>query len=491
MAYLADFSIMVQQTSSPEAATTRSAYDTVVIGSGLAGLTSANQLAKAGHRVLVLEQHYQYGGLATWFKRPGGHVFDISLHGFPVGMKKSCRRYWTQEIADAIVPLRHVRMVNPQFDLETSFDLADFTRHLVETFGAAPETVEAFFAHLQKMDFFDQDRTTNRELFERYFPGRDDIKRFLFEPIAYANGSSEDDPAITYGIVISNFLSKGIFTFVGGTDWLIRQMVSEARRNGVEFRRQTLVREIVLEEGGEGERPRVKGVQLEGEFIPARSVISNANLKTTLFRLLPETALSGDYRRKAEAVRVNSSSCQVYLGIDPSFKVPFIGDLIFTSESPRFASTELTDFHTRSRTFSVYYPESRPHLKDPRTFIVASLNARWSDWEGLSEEAYLLEKQRLIEESVASLERFLPGVSGHLSHREAATPKTFNFYTQHWHGTSFGTKFEGLEVSAALPDQISGLFHAGSVGIIMSGWLGTMNYGVIVANKADAYVRSV
>ena len=52
-------------------------------------------------------------------------------------------------------------------------------------------------------------------------------------------------------------------------------------------------------------------------------------------------------------------------------------------------------------------------------------------------------------------------------------------------GTSFGTKFEGLKVSMDLPSHIKGLYHAGSVGIIMSGWLGTMNYGVIVANKMD------
>ncbi len=36
-----------------------------------------------------------------------------------------------------------------------------------------------------------------------------------------------------------------------------------------------------------------------------------------------------------------------------------------------------------------------------------------------------------------------------------------------------------------LPEQLPGLYHAGSVGIIMSGWLGTINYGVIVANKID------
>ena len=53
---------------------------------------------------------------------------------------------------------------------------------------------------------------------------------------------------------------------------------------------------------------------------------------------------------------------------------------------------------------------------------------------------------------------------------------------------SFGTKFEGLKVSQALPDQLTGLYHAGSVGIIMSGWLGTINYGVIVSNKVDKWL---
>ena len=54
-----------------------SAYDVVVIGGGLGGLTAANTLARAGRSVLLLEQHYKLGGLATWFRRPGGHIFDV------------------------------------------------------------------------------------------------------------------------------------------------------------------------------------------------------------------------------------------------------------------------------------------------------------------------------------------------------------------------------------------------------------------------------
>ena len=65
---------------------------------------------------------------------------------------------------------------------------------------------------------------------------------------------------------------------------------------------------------------------------------------------------------------------------------------------------------------------------------------------------------------------------------------TFERYTKHVAGSSLGTKFEGLQVSRDLPQQIRGLYHAGSVGIIMSGWLGAVNYGVIVSNDVDKYL---
>src|SRR6185369_5283658 len=160
-------------------------YDVVVIGSGLAGLTSANILARAGRSVLLLEQHYKLGGMATWFKRPGGHIFDISLHGFPFGMVKSCRRYWSQEIADSIVQLKNIRFDNPMFSLSTTFNRDDFTRLLVEQFRVPAEQVAAFFDAARQMNFYDDQGMTVGQLFEKFFPGRDDVVRLLMEPITY------------------------------------------------------------------------------------------------------------------------------------------------------------------------------------------------------------------------------------------------------------------------------------------------------------------
>ena len=190
-------------------------------------------------------------------------------------------------------------------------------------------------------------------------------------------------------------------------------------------------------------------------------------------------------------MRVNSSSCQVYIGLGKGESIPDIGDLIFTSQAKQFSSEELVDLHTTSRTYSVYYPGTRPHLKQPRYTIVASLNAKWSDWANLSVEEYQKHKARLCEEALVGLEKYVPDIRTKVDWLEAATPKTINHFTRHLAGTSFGTKFEGLQVSMKLPQEIPGLYHAGSVGIIMSGWLGAMNYGVITSSKVDQALRKL
>jgi len=457
-------------------------YDVIVIGSGLGGLTGANCLAKAGHKVLLLEHHYQFGGLATWFTRKGGHIFDISLHGFPSGMIKSCRKYWTKEIADSIHQLKDIRFVNPQMDVWTTFTREDYTRVLVEQFQLPREQVEAFYDHLRSMNYYDNNPETTGQMFERFFPGRPDVHRLLMEPITYANGSTPEDPAITYGIVFSNFMGAGVYTFQGGSDLLIKKMVTELKANGVECRKHVRVEKILVEER-DGRKVACGVVAGNGRVIRAKAILSNANIKNTIFRLAGKENFDADYIAAAEAVRINTSSCQVYLGIRKGDSIPHIGDLVFTSDAPTYSSAELVDFHTTSRTFSVYYPETRPGSY--RYTIVASLNGKYPDWKNLSDEEYAKHKQRLIDESIASLEKFIPGVREKIDWMEAATPRTIERYTTHWNGTSFGTKFEGLKVSMDLSEKLPGLYHSGSVGIIMSGWLGTINYGVITANKID------
>jgi phytoene dehydrogenase-like protein len=259
-------------------------------------------------------------------------------------------------------------------------------------------------------------------------------------------------------------------------------MHADLVKSGVDVRIKCDAERIVTENG------RVTGVTVNGRTIKCRAVVSNSNLKHTILQLVGAERLDPQFVEEARAVRLNNSSTQVYIALKPDERIDeSMGDLFFTSTAPVFRTDLLLSKQVTSRTYSFYYPRTRPQGR-PRCLIVSSTNANYADWAGLSEADYAASKRELVETTLDHLGRYVPNIRERIDHAEAATPKTFEHYTQHVAGASFGTKFEGLAVSRGLPEQIRGLYHAGSVGIIMSGWLGAINYGVIVANDVDALI---
>ena len=455
-------------------------YDIVVIGSGLGGLTSANRLARAGHSVLLVEQHSQIGGLATYFRRKS-HIFDVALHGFPVGMRKSLRKYWGRDFSDRVIQVKSIRFDNPQYSLESTFDTADFSAKLTGHFKIPQETVKAFFDALAAMNYYDQNTEETGELFNRFFPGRTDVWRFLMEPITYANGSTLNEPAISYGIVFGNFMSEGVYTFLGGTDCMLKMMELELLNNGVDMEKSCRADKVLVEGG------KVTGVVLNGKEIGCKAVVFNGSMPRLVHEVVGDDSFQPDFLDGLSKVRLSTSSCQVYMGIKPGEKLPFIGDLLFTSTYPTFDSDALCARTITSRTYSVYYPEIRPGTTGYS--IVASMNARYEDWACMSREQYKAAKAAMVEDTLNAVSRYVPNIRAICDYTEAATPLTFSRYTGHLNGATFGTKFEGLKYSMEMSKQVAGLFHTGSVGIIMSGWLGAANYGVIVANDVDRYLH--
>ena len=454
--------------------------DIIVAGGGLGGLTAANRLAQSGHKVLLVEQHSMIGGLATYFKRKG-HIFDVALHGFPVGMKKSLRKYWGKEFADRVIQVKSIRFDNPQFQLDTTFDTTDFTAKLVNHFKLPKDTVNAFFAALEGMNYYDKNDDTIRDLFNRFFPNRTDVWRFLLEPITYANGSGLYEPAIAYGIVFGNFMSQGVYTFLGGTDLMLSMMKDELLKNGVQLETNARFERVIINNG------KVEGAIINGKAVKCRAVVFNGSIKRLVSEVAGEENFTKEFMDGFRKVRLSNSSCQVYIGIKPGEKIPYIGDLVFSSEYPEYDTQALLSPNITSRTFSVYYPEIRPG--SDRYSIVASMNANYSDWDGLTEEDYQKRKQYLVENTLGILEHKIPNIRQIADYIETSTPRTFQRYTGHACGATFGTKFEGLDYSMNMQKQVAGLYHTGSVGIIMSGWLGAANYGVITANEVDKYLH--
>ncbi len=123
-------------------------------------------------------------------------------------------------------------------------------------------------------------------------------------------------------------------------------MADELERNGVTICTNAKVDKIIVEKG------KVRGVEAYGKSIASKAVVSNSGITNTIYNLTERNAFSEEFLEKAATVRINNSSCQVYMGIKAGEEINDVGDLLFTSTAAEFDSTELLDKETKSKTFS-------------------------------------------------------------------------------------------------------------------------------------------
>lgn len=130
-------------------------YDVIVVGGGMAGLTAAAYLCKAGRRVLLCEKEERLGGLVGSFRHKG-YVFDAGIRAmensgvlFPMlrnlGLQVDfVRSGVTIGVGDATV------------SLESAQSILAYQRMLTEQFPSDARGLEAFIGLVKKaMGFMD------------------------------------------------------------------------------------------------------------------------------------------------------------------------------------------------------------------------------------------------------------------------------------------------------------------------------------------------
>ena len=190
------------------------------------------------------------------------------------------------------------------------------------------------------------------------------------------------------------------------------------------------------------------GVDVNGRTIGARAVVSNANLKSTIFNLVGEEHFDRKFVDEARGRAAEQLELPGLHGAQAgrSSWTKACGDLLFSSTAPLFRTELLLSRDITSRTYSFYYPRTRPGSN--RSLIVSSTNANYQRLGRPVARGLRGQQARSgRDDDRRRWRNTFPISATKLDHAEASTPLTFAHYTQHLEGASFGTKFEGLAVS--------------------------------------------
>jgi len=509
----------------------RESWDAIVIGSGLGGLCTAAYLCGAGKRTLVLEAHYVAGGNSQVFRRRIGdrsYEFDVGIHYLGEcgrdGMITSVLH--GVGLAERVVfrPLDtdgYSTLVFPDFTFRVPVGWDRYRQRLIETFPDEAESLGQVVdilrqvgeegQKLQREELKMRDVATEApgflewglrpvtELFSEHGLSPQASAVLLGEQATYAVRPSKTPVVVQAGI--SHHFLRGAYYPEGGGQVMAGRLIQAIRAYGGEVRTRSPVARIRIENG------RVAGVVLgkTGQEIDAEVVVSNADLKRTIQNLVGESHFAPETVERVRSFRMATPLFCVYLGLDvdlaaqgiPNTNHFFIGTYDIEGVYDRIDAGEIPADTVAYVTAATLKDPSSRHLA-PKGFTNLQImtmapgeheiwNLDRSPAEGgryHRDPEYRRRKRQVMDQMIATAERVLPGISGHIDWKEAASPVTQERFTRSTGGTSYGIALSTDQVGPLRmgpTTEIPGLFLCGASTPSGPGIAGVMRGGVAAA----------
>jgi phytoene dehydrogenase-like protein len=477
-------------------------YDAIIIGAGMSGLAAGIRLAMFDKRVVVLERHYVWGGLNSFYQFQG-HQFDVGLHALTNYAPKGARGLPLTRL------LKQLRIKWDELDLHQQGHSAvsfpdvklkfsnEFELLRSEIAAAFPDQIDGFdnlTRQVREYNELDLDAPTlnAREIVERHLSNRM-LVDMVFCPLMFYGSARENDMDWDQFVVMfKSIFFEGFSRPQQGVRHILKLLIDRYRKAGGELRMKCGVKGILTDSA------RATGVELEdGGVLTADTVLSSAGLVET-GRMIESQPIAS----AMEPVTGKLSFTETISVLDrPAKQIGINETIVFFSNTQRFNYAQpAEDVDTSSGVICM--PGNFNLPSEPKDHLVRITNiANFDRWvikkrseadvlsravgEASSAEAggapalqYRAAKQHWYVRSCADVLGHIADFRPHVTLVDMFTPRTIRHYTGHEGGAVYGSPRK-LRTGAT---GIDGLYIIGTDQGFL-GIIGAALSGISMANR--------
>ena len=507
-------------------------YDTIVIGSGIGGMTAAALLAELGDRVLILEQHYVPGGFTHAFRRKGsrnGWIWDVGVHAVGEVTKHSMPGRLLAHLTEDRLTWESLGPVYDDFAFPDGFRIGfpdtpqQFRANLIEAFPDEVDAIDGYLARVKEVSAGMKgyylartlprwlapvaDRTIARKA-NRFLDittaevldgltDNEQLKAVLASQWGYYGSTPKRSSFAMQALVAKHFMYGGYYP-VGGSPAIAEELLKTVADKGGWCRIRASVKRILVEKN------RAVGVELDdGEVIRAPRIISAAGVQSTVKRLLPDHANTRWGRKITDLPPAPCHVC-LYIGFKGDIRNAGAsaanrwfydtwssedGDWLISAAQESLSPAPVLYCSFPSLKDPEYDPgQAQRHTGEVVTFVPWSAFAKWAGtpWSERGPE-YDAFKQRIHDQLLAQFLEKMPELERYVAFSELSTPLSTDHFCRPMKGSIYGIeptpeRFRNPHLRPVSP--IKNLYFGGSE-VSTVGVIGAMMGGVLAATAAE------